>query len=255
MKVDIVTCYESNEERMSFVYDACLNRGYDVEAITSDFSHIRKEKRNNIPAGYTAISTMPYRKNLSLKRMLSHRRFAKDAFSHLNEKKPDMIWLMAPANSLIMEAMKYKEKNPETKIIIDIIDMWPESLPLGIDSSVFPLNIWRNIRKDNLVCADAVVTECDLYQDILKNEYRGKMTTIHWGRDMKAEKNQSVLSDDLLVLCYIGSINNIIDTERISAMIAGIQMPVKLHVIGEGENKDIFLSELKKVCDVHSTKA
>ena len=33
-------------------------------------------------------------------------------------------------------------------------------------------------------------------------------------------------------------------------MIAGIQMPVKLHVIGEGENKDIFLSELKKVCDV-----
>ncbi len=250
MKVDIITCYESNEERMGFVYDACSGRGYEVKAYTSDFSHIKKDKRKQIPSHFISVEALPYRKNLSAKRMFSHYRFSGNVFKYVEKDSPDLIWLIAPANSLILQASRYKKKYPDTKIIIDIIDMWPESLPIKFSNDIFPLNLWKNIRKSNINCADHLVTECDLYQKILKNEYRGKITTIHWARDSKAQRRQNELNDDVLSLCYIGSINNIIDTERIADVISKIDMPVKMHVIGEGENTKTFINRLSQVCDV-----
>ena len=145
MKVMIVTCFESNEERVNYIYDACLSRGYDVKAISSDFSHIRKEKRDKSSGNIMLLEAKPYKKNMSVERMLSHHEFAKDAFALLSEYKPDLIWLIAPANSLIAEADKYKKRNPETKMIIDIIDMWPESLPVDLNKNILPFNIWRSI--------------------------------------------------------------------------------------------------------------
>ena len=171
MKVVIATCFESNEERVSFVLEACKKRKYNTKVITTDFSHIKKQKRTNIPKDYIAIETKPYNKNLSIKRMKSHAEFAKDAFKLIEQETPDLIWLMAPANSLIKQAKKYKKKYPATKLVVDIIDMWPESLPLGISSSIFPLSIWRNIRRNNINCADALVAECDFYHEILSKEY------------------------------------------------------------------------------------
>lgn len=249
MKVIILTCFESNEERASFVYDACQKRGYDTDVITSDFSHIRKEKRNNIPEGFIALETQGYNRNLSIGRMLSHRKFAKDAFALIEKDRPDLIWLMAPANSLIYEAKKYKQNHPEVKLIIDIIDMWPESLPVSISKNLLPFKIWRNIRKNNIGCADLLVTECDLYQEILKTEYNGKMTTIHWARDNTAAISKPHPDNEHLVLCYIGSINNIIDADKIAEIIASCDLPVKLHVIGEGENTGHFIDTLNRVCE------
>ena len=250
MKITVVTCYESNEERAGFVYDACFSRGYDVNVITTDFSHIRKAKRESYPQGFMAISANEYNKNLSVSRIRSHQKFAKDAFGKVEELDPDLIWLMAPANSLIKEAKQYKEKHPEKKIIIDIIDMWPESLPVKINKGILPFRVWKNVRKENINCADLVVSECDFYKDILKNEYQGKIDTIHWARDSEAVINDLEVDDEKLHLCYIGSINNIIDTEKIAQIIADINMPVVLHVIGEGENTEHFLGTVKKVCEV-----
>jgi len=250
MKVIIATCFESNEERAGFILDACKSRGYKAEVLTSDFSHIRKEKRNSFPEGFEAIATQPYNKNLSLARMISHAKFAKSLFAYIEKKDADLIWLMAPANSLIKEAKTYKRKHPEKKLIIDIIDMWPESLPLNISKDLLPFKMWKDIRRNNIDCCDFLVTECDLYQDILHKEYSGKMKTIRWARNSKAIRTKTVVSDDNLSLVYIGSINNIIDAERIAKIISGIDMPVLLHVVGEGENTNHFLETLKKVCEV-----
>jgi len=250
MKTIVATCFESNEERLSAVSEMCQKKGFETKAFTSDFSHMRKAKRTSVPDRFIALATRPYKKNLSIERILSHRHFAKDLFARIEEEKPDLIWLMAPANSLIYEARRYKENHPDTKIIIDIIDMWPESLPYKINKNVFPLNIWRNVRSRNLNCADLLVSECDLYQNILKKEYRGKIETLRWAREGKAVRNDVNASDDVVSLCYLGSINNIIDTERIASVISGIDMPVVLHVIGEGENTGRFLDTLKTVCEV-----
>ena len=250
MKAVVATCFESNEERLRFVAETLKNRGDDVKIFTSDFSHIRKTKRDTIPEGFTAVSTKPYHKNLSLARILSHRRFAKDVFGLIREEKPDLIWLMAPANTLIQEAKKFKAQYPSVKLILDIIDMWPESLPISISKDILPFKMWRAVRKNNIDCCDLLITECDLYQEILKKEYKGRIETIHWARDAHSHTGELKAKDDQLSLVYIGSINNIIDTDRIASIISNIDMPVKLHVIGEGENTEQFLSALEKVCEL-----
>ena len=249
MKVSVITCYESNEERVSFVLDACKKRGYEVNVITSDYSHIRKEKRSNIPEGYEAINARPYSKNLSLVRMLSHRKFAKDAFALVEKYNPNLIWLMAPANSLIKEANNYKN-NHDVKIIIDIIDMWPESLPININKDLFPFKLWRNIRKNSINCADALVTECDLYQDVLGKEYKKGIKTIYWARENRDINKELILPEDKLSLCYIGSINNIIDIDRICSLINSADRKVIIHLIGEGEKTNEMIKRLKEVCEV-----
>lgn len=250
MKAIIITCFKSNEERASFVLETCKRRNIDAVVITTDFSHIKKQKRTNIPKDFVAIKTKPYNKNLSFKRIKSHMKFAKDAFMVVEQEMPDIIWLMAPANSLIKEAKKYKRRYPATKLIIDIIDMWPESLPLGIGSTILPFRIWKNIRKKNIGCADSLVSECDFYQKELKKEYDKEITTIHWARKPENNKCKTSLPKDKLSLCYLGSMNNIIGTSIVSNIIKKCDMPVVLHVIGEGENRYNFINSNSKVCEV-----
>lgn len=250
MKVSIVTCFESNEERASFVLDACLQRKYIAKVITTDFSHVKKEKRESIPQGFIAIETLPYKKNMSIARMKSHAKFAKDAFALIERQQPELIWCIAPANSLIKEARKYKDKYPRVKIVVDIIDMWPESLPINIDKSIFPLNVWKNVRKKNISCADAVTTECEFYQNELYNEYKKKMYTLYWARDSKPHHLEINAPEDKVSLAYLGSINNIIDVELIKKAIQSINKKVVLHVIGDGESKDHFLNVLNPVCEI-----
>ncbi len=249
MKVTIVTCFESNEERVSFVKEACEERGYEVTVITSDFSHVRKIARSNIPQGYHALKTIPYFRNISIGRLRSHHRFAKDAFRLIRETDTDLLWVMAPANSLVKEAARYQKEHPHALIVIDIIDMWPESLPLKYDMHAFPFNLWRNIRRKHLYCADHLVSECDLYQKILKEEYSGKITTIHWAKEenfkLPPDRSGSGLS-----LVYLGSINNIIDIDIISRIISHIDEHVTLHVIGDGESREAFVNELSRICEV-----
>ena len=69
MKITIVTCFESNEERVNFIYDACKARNYEVKAYSSDFSHIHKQVRTKAPDGITLIKTKSYKKNLSFGRI------------------------------------------------------------------------------------------------------------------------------------------------------------------------------------------
>lgn len=249
MKVTIVTCFESNEERVSFIYDACKARDYEVKAYSSDFSHIHKKTRTEAPDHITLLKAKPYKKNLSFARIFSHMQFAKDVFALLEKETPDLIWLIAPANSLIKEARSFKKRHPDVKLIIDIIDMWPESLPLNINKKLLPFAIWKDIRAKNISSADALVSECDMYQTILGKEYQGKIETIYWARDNKQIVNEPHAEDEKLSLVYIGSINNIIDIDKIVETITSCDRKVILHVIGEGERTDALLKKARKVCE------
>ena len=250
MKVVIATCFQSNEERVNSIANVFRKRGDELKLITTNFLHKTKKTRKDYPKGYDLVPTIKYKKNLSLRRMRSHEQFASDTFLLIREYKPDLIWIEAPCNSLISYAKKYKKKHKDVKIIIDMIDMWPESLPININKNSFPFNLWRNIRSKNIDCADAVVSECDLYKDILEKEYKGSINTIHWCRDSRAIHSQLDLPSDELSLCYIGSINNIIDIDKICDIIKSSNKDVVLHVIGVGESKDKLIQEAKKICRV-----
>jgi glycosyltransferase involved in cell wall biosynthesis len=248
-KVVIVNCFDTYEGRILLLREFFLNKGHDVTIIQSDFRHFAKVRRTDKREGFIFIESKPYYKNLSIRRLNSHYHFAKMAFEMVEKIQPNLIYVIPP-NSLAKFASYYKRKHVNVKLIFDLIDLWPETMPIGKIKEIPPFTIWRLMRDNSLKFADFVVTECNLYQSILGNilkELRTKTVYL-------AKKDINViasprLSKDEIHLCYLGSINNIIDIEVIKKLIKSINIikPTTLHIIGDGESRDILIYEIEAV--------
>ena len=228
MKYIIINSSTNFEYRVDLIYEYLAAKGDEITVLASDFIHSEKKKRTEAKHSYELINTIPYKKNLSISRLLSHYDFSKKAYKRIKDEESDVLYLMIPQNSNAKIGKWYKKKHPDTKIVMDIVDMWPESLPEKYTDR-WPFTIWANIRNKNLKYADVIVTECDYYQEKLKKWLQGKKTvTIPWLKryrawsskfenidennttsDSKAEKK------DKISLCYLGAVNNIIDIDKI----------------------------------------
>lgn len=123
--------------------------GYNVTWWSSDFSHQNKTIRFPCPAtdGFSIklIKTPPYKKNISLSRIRSHRTFAKNFYIEAINKlkknileKPFRIVISLPPLGVAESAFKIRDYiNKETakdsknsklfcEVVVDIMDAWPE---------------------------------------------------------------------------------------------------------------------------------
>ena len=247
MKAIIVNCADTFEYRVDMVYDSFISMGYDVEVLTTDYMHIEKKKRVVEKKDYLAINTIPYKKNISFARLYSHYDFEKKVDKILERKYFEVLYLVVPANSIARLAKKYS-KYKNIKIIIDIIDLWPESLPIKITDK-FPFTIWANVRNKNIKYADYVITECNLYKEKLRKQLKDKKNcTLYWcHRNIGKEYVLSKTVSNILTLCYLGSINNIIDIAKIGEIVKQLvnKQPVVIKLIATGERKTDLIRELK----------
>ncbi len=250
MEIVIVNCFETYENRVELLQAFFENTGNNVTVYTADYCHFKKCKRTSAPKNFHLVSTKPYQKNLSVGRLASHADFAKKVYSLLEEKieQIDMIWVMLPPNSLTKRMADLKQKYGRVCMIFDVIDMWPETMPLRSAERIWPLTRWKKLRNKNLKYADAVVTECCLYQEKIKDYVdRDKLFNLYFAKRQTTPIQTGERSRDCMELCYLGSINNIIDIEVIEKIIAQLseRMQVKLHVIGGGERKELLLESAK----------
>jgi glycosyltransferase involved in cell wall biosynthesis len=132
---------------------ALVKKGYSVTWWASDFSHINKTKRSTSPDidGFSIrlIETLPYKKNISLRRIRSNRSFCtnfyKEAINKLKNnilEKPFRIVISLPPLGLAENAFKIRDYINESiekdnrdlklvskifcQVIVDINDAWPE---------------------------------------------------------------------------------------------------------------------------------
>lgn len=252
MKVTIVNCFDTNRDRVDLIYDYFKEKSYEVTVIESDFHHGRKEKKDITRDDFLFIDTLPYKRNLSVGRLKSHDDFSKKAIQLAADLHPDILYVMFPPNSLMKYASAYKAKNPQVKLIADIIDLWPESMPVpGSLKKLFVFKMWANIRNKHLAKADLVLTECHYYYDVLK-KYIGQTETgtLYLAQDsIPYEGEKPVqLSQENFDICYLGSINNIIDIEFISKLIKKMSAvkKVRLHIIGDGESREEFIQSSER---------
>ena len=247
-KACIISCSDHYHHRM-FLWDTCLQRlGYRTEYITSDFDHATKQRFSCKVPGCVQLPVMEYRKNLSIERILSHRIFAKSAKAYLEQEKPSVVVALLPPNFLAHYLAEYKKSNPDVTLIFDIFDLWPETFPSGkmkrLLAPVF--SVWAALRDRNLPVADYVVTECDLFRNMLKLDPH-KSETVYLCAEPSPASSVPALSQDTLELCYLGSINNIISIPDICKLIQELSAykPVTLHIIGKGEKEQEFIASAK----------
>ena len=287
-RVCIITDSTSYEPRADIVAGFFKEQGYHVDMLLSDFDHRAKKKRvlssdaSSCGITRTYINTRPYSKNISPGRLIYHHDFAKKVYRLLHKAEAyDILYVMLPGNSLAPAAVSVsKEKG--SKLIFDLIDMWPESLPVSGISWTPPITYWRKLRDDKINKADCIITECRLYQKRLKLD-PAKTVTMYWaktegvkaedhkihgnGKGYSTEKastnepagcspsmNREDQTDNDIRIAYLGSINNVIDISLIIKILNAVNIAcidkgagkVRLDIIGDGESREAFLDALKK---------
>ena len=147
----------------------------------------------------------------------------------------DLLYVLIPANSLTPVAARLK-KRAEARLVLDLIDLWPESLPIKGLEWFWPVRCWRKLRDDYLAAADLVLTECGLYQQLLRmdgNPDIKRKSVMYWPKEREPEREPGFLPDsDRLHIGYIGSINHIIDMDLILEVLDKVNQkkPVVVHV-------------------------
>ncbi len=244
-----ISCFGWYEERLIYIEKYLQAKGYQVFIILSDFNHhlhqIDKKYSHQDNVKYCHV--LPYKKNISVKRMLSHWLFAKKARTVAESLNPSLVYCLVPPNSLVRELGRLTKKKP-VRLIFDVIDMWPESFPKG-NKNFPPFVVWRNMRDKYINLADDVVLECNYYKNIMQNKLdRDNLHVFHLIKPHLIKKKFNSIDKDHIYLAYLGSINSLIDIDCIIKVIGILKKlkPVVLRIIGDGELKENFISRAKE---------
>lgn len=156
----------SEHDNERFLYLAkILSKDNNVEIITSDFYHTKKQTRNkpekDWPFNITFLHESGYSSNVCLKRFYSHYIWGLNVESYLRQrKKPDVIYCAVPSLTAAYKTALYCEKN-KIKFVIDVQDLWPEAfkmifkVPFISDVMFYPFMYVANsiYKRADVICA------------------------------------------------------------------------------------------------------
>ena len=263
-----IECFESNNSR--FVYIAkllAMSKNNNVEIITSDYNHTKKEKFNKIGkldgVKITACHEPGYPKNVCLKRFNSHKKLSKNIKEYLEKrKKPDIIYCAIPSLAVGKIVAQYAEKNG-VRFVIDIQDLWPEAfkmvfkIPLLSNAIFYPMK-----RQANYIykCADDIIAVSETYcnRALKVNKKVKKGLSVFLGTDLNyfdecAKKNKVEFDGDLVRIAYIGTLGHSYDIPLVINSIKYLNEKginnLKFIIMGDGPLKEEFenYAEEKKV--------
>jgi len=226
-------------------------RGFQVKMVFSDFDHLKKVEVTYDDPQVIGIEVPAYQKNVSIRRLYSHAIFSYQLRKVLTAEEPDLILADVPPNTIARSVAWYKGKNEKCKVIFDILDLWPESFSRSKVLKV-PFWFWKKIRTSALPKADYVTLECDYYKDFLVDSLEESgYSTLYLCKPPLDERllfsHESFHGENTLNFCYLGSMNHIINLPAIVKMLTAIHQmrPVKVYLIGDGERRELFISQLK----------
>lgn len=243
----IFDVHDDCDVRLNYVKKVLEDNGYETDIYLPDFDHYAKAYRKELKQDIRYVHISPYQKNFSVQRIRSFQGFARSCKKIAEEKHYDLVYAIIPPNSMVKEFSSLKKEHPELTLIYEIKDMWPETFPNKKFSKVLvlPFSVWRRIRNHTLNTGDILITECDLFQDLLKEQTGiDRFHTLYLCND--AVITEPVIPERPLNFVYLGSINHVIDIERIALFMEAVQQlePCHLDIIGDGDNRQEFLQLL-----------
>ncbi len=251
---------ENGNSRFTYIINLIDKEKYDVELITSSFSHGEKKQRGEIKIEgldykITLIKEPGYKKNVSLKRFYSHYIFAKNVKKYLEKSKnnPDIIYCAVPSLDVAKVVSNFAKKN-NVRFIIDIQDLWPEAFKMVFNVPVISNIIFAPMeRLANKIYskADDIVAVSDTYvkRAIKVNQKCDKKLTVFLGTDLDYFdkcKNKDKLEKDKknLEIAYIGTLGHSYNIKNIIDAIAILNQKeienIKFVIMGNGPLEQEF---------------
>lgn len=251
--------------RFNYLAKLLSTNNFNVELVTSDFSHAKKIRRDKTikPVDYklTYIEEPKYIKNISLKRFYSHYRMSKNLKNYLRKrKKPDVIYCAVPSLSLAKVAAEYASKH-NIRFMIDVQDLWPEAFMMVFNVPLLSEIVFRPLKNkadyiyktadDIIAVSETYVKRAEQYNKKAKNT-----KSIYIGTDLKmfdefskANINMTKPKDEFWI-GYVGTLGNSYDISSVINAIHLIQQKdhnnIKLIVMGDGPLKSKFSNEARR---------
>lgn len=253
-KAVIVTPFDnySYNVRVKYIERCLASLGYDVLVLSADFDHRKKCHYDAHRENLELLHVPEYKSNLSYQRMYSHYCFAKVVYQRVKEINPDFIYGSTPPNFLVKFLSKYKKECPSVKLVFEVGDLWPETLPLSGKLKMIAapaMGVWRRLRDNYIAKGDGLICECDLFKKVIgRHATIDNAQTIYLCKeDQWSDAFAPTEINDTLNFAYVGSINNIIDIDLIVNFLVAVQQKKKVHfdIIGGGENAERLL----ELCD------
>jgi hypothetical protein len=224
----------------------------EKQIVTTDFDHNSKKYKKIIPADSVFyLHVPPYKKNLSFKRIYSHLCFAYELKRFLKElpDKPDVIYCAMPTSTSAYVCGKFCKKE-KIKFVIDIIDIWPDSLIPIMNKYPFVsflLLPWKYITRKAYRLGDTIIGESQKYVQIAAR-YNPDIPAypLYLGIDkqeIEKAKNESLImlekNKNELWICYGGSLGNSYDFDTLLQAIQKINTiyDYKLLFVGDGDKR------------------
>ena len=134
--------------RFRFLSELLAREGFDVDLITSTFQHWEKAQRNttlecyqHLPYRIRFVYEPGYTRNLDVKRINSHRIFAKNLkglFKDRFEANPhayDLIYSEIPPNDMARVCAEVA-RSQRIPYVADVNDLWPEAMRMAVNVPV-----------------------------------------------------------------------------------------------------------------------
>ena len=233
MRAAIVDCFDVYDRRAKLLQDILQGEGYQVSVLISDLRHIQRCRRETCPQGWEMIPVRTYTWKYSLSRIRSHIQFSREALARVEELGPDLLWVIAPPNSLVKGAAAYKRGHPQVRLIVDLMDLWPESLPVPVLGGTPPGRSWRRLRDGHLADADALVIGEERFRETVQASCPGRrIDTLYLARDLGFRRLSGHPPRDRLAFCCLTDSGGTVDLRTIGGLLRGLGCPAELHVIG-----------------------
>lgn len=252
-KVLIVSCFiDKIENARPYLAYKFFRNNYDTKVIYSEFSHTFKKYIKYEDENFIPVKTLGYKRNISFSRILSHIVFALKTKEIIKKEKPDLIYVTIPPNTAAYSAIKIASKNKKTKVIIDIVDIWPETLPIPIVCkryfNFFVGWFWKYLRNYALKRADYIVCQSNYFKQKLALK-DNSVQVIYLAKISKYREKTIVDAAfaKVIKIAYLGSMNTITDFDTLlrTGKAFGLNN-IEIILIGDGERKDWLLSSLKE---------
>ncbi|MEM2174184.1 MAG: glycosyltransferase family 4 protein [Candidatus Micrarchaeia archaeon] len=267
--------------RYTVIGDILSKHNYRVIWWTANFSHHFKKFRSkdwvdieiNPYFIIRLVPTCEYKKNISIKRIKFELRYAWNVYRRALRESPPVCIIGADPPQIVGLLSVKLSKYFNAKLILDIIDLWPEIFVIALPSlfrsvgSAF-FYIFYLLRRYNLCQADAIIAASEIFFEVLKKKVPFKKDRpfvtifngidVAWFRALMDRDNElpeeiklkigQKTSKDIWAI-YAGSLNNNYDIKTLlnAALYLKKENNIKIFIIGDG----IFREEIMNFITVN----
>lgn len=262
---------EKSSSRYRTLVELFVEHGFDVTLITSDFYHQSKKHRefsddflNSFEYKVRLVHEKGYKKNISFKRLSSHKSFAKNVVKYLQtDHNYDVIYCPVPSLSLGKSVVKYAHKM-NIPVVIDLQDLWPEAFKMAINIPLLSNILFYPMkRRANWIYshADGLVAVSNEYMqrmlDVRKDKFVPHVVA-YLGNEFQIIENIrqkiTIKKNNEFVIGYAGALGHSYDIDSVIKAVKILKdeglKDIRFDVYGDGVLKSKF-EDLAQKLDVN----